>query len=80
MKVAAKLNVESGIAETNASHVEGSTITLMEMIFAEIIKNPAGMKALQKLDGGDRAEIQKALKDVKGVKIETKPKVTVKVK
>lgn len=80
MKMSAKVVVEPGIAKTDATHVEGNTITLMEMNFAEIIKNPEGLKILQKMEGMSRAEAAKALKDVKGVKVETKEKVTVKVK
>lgn len=80
MKISAKLNVVGGIAETDATHVDGNTVTLLEMVFAEIIKNPEGMKALQKMEGADRGQMQELLKDVKGVKVETKEKIKVKLK
>lgn len=80
MKVSAKLVVEDGIASTNATHRDGNTITLMEMDFGEVMKNPEGMKMLQKLDMQDRKAMQKALKDVKGVKVETRKKVKVTLK
>lgn len=80
MKISAKLNIVGGIAETDATHVDGNTVTLLEMVFAEIIKNPEGMKALQKMEGADRGQMQELLKDVKGVKVETKEKIKVKLK
>ena len=80
MKISAKLVVESGIASTNATHHEGNAITLMTVNFSEVMKNPDGMAALQKLDMEDRKEMEKAVKDVKGVKFETKKTVEVKLK
>ena len=55
-------------------------ITLMEINFNEILKNPDGIKALKEIDKGSRAQMEKALKGVKGVKFETKEKVVVKLK
>ena len=80
MRIGAKLVVAPGIAETNASNVEGDTITLMDVNFGKILENPDGMKVLQKLDMKDRKKMEAALKDVKGVKIETKKTVEVKLK
>jgi hypothetical protein len=78
--VSAKLVVADGIETTNATHREGDTIILMEMVFAEIVKNPAGLQALQKMEDAKRADMQKALANVPGVKVETKEKVEVTVK
>lgn len=80
MKISAKLVVESGIASTNATHRDGDAITLMAVNFAEVMENPDGMNALQKLDMQDRKEMEKALKDMKGVKMETKKIVEVTLK
>jgi len=75
-----QITFESGIASTNATHRDGDTITIMEMNFGEIIANPEGMAVLQKMEGMDRKETEKALEGMKGVKVETKEKVTVKLK
>ena len=80
MKVSAKVTVAPEIAETNATHRDGNTVTLFEMNFDEIMKNPDGMKSLQKLDMKDRAKAADALTKVKGVKAETKEKVTISIK
>ena len=80
MKVSAKVTVAPEIAETNATHREGNSVTLFEMNFDEIMKNPDGMKSLQKLDMKDRAKAAEALTKVKGVKAETKEKVTISIK
>ena len=44
------------------------------------VGNPDGMKVLEKLDMKDRQKMEAALKDVKGVKFETKKTVEVTVK
>lgn len=80
MKMSAKITADPGIAETNATHREGNTITLFEMEFDKILKNPEGMKALQKIDMKDRAKAAEALAKVEGATAETKKEVTVTIK
>lgn len=80
MKMSLKLVVDSGIGETNATHVDGNTITLMEMNFGKLIENADGFKKLQSVDQKDPAAAMEALKGIDGVKVETKEEVTVKVK
>jgi hypothetical protein len=80
MKVSLKLVVEPGIAETNATNVEGNTITLMEMDMGKVIKNPGAFKKLRGIDQSDQAKAMEALKGFDGVKMEAKKVVTVKVK
>lgn len=80
MKMSAKLVVESGIAETNATHHAGDTITLMQMDMSKLIANPEVMKQLQGMDIKNPEELEKKLKMIDGVKGEEKETVTVKVK
>ena len=80
MKMSLKVVVEPGIKKTNATHVDGNTITLMEMKFGELIQDKEGWKKFQKAQGKKPDEIGEALKDVKGVKFETKEKVEVDMK
>ena len=80
MKVGVRMVFEPGIAKTNASHVDGDSMALMEMNFGEILQNPEGVQVLQKLDMQDRDKMAAALKDVKGVKVETKKTVEVTLK
>lgn len=80
MKVTAKLVVEGGIAETNATFRDGDAITLMAMNFDELLKNEGGLGAMKKLDVEDRAAFAKAVSELKGFDMESKEKVSVKLK
>jgi hypothetical protein len=80
MKIAIRVVAEPGIAETDATYHDGDSITLMEMNFAEIIANADAMKKLEQLEGKSPDEVAAALKDIKGVKAETKETVTIKMK
>lgn len=80
MKMTFKLVVDSGIAETDATNRDGNTITLMSMEMGKVLENPESFKKLQATNQQDPAAAMEALKGIDGVKMETKPKVTVKVK
>ena len=80
MKMSCKIVVEPGIEETNATHHEGNTITLMEMEMGKLMANPEIQKQLKGLDMQDPAAFEEKLKGIEGVKGESKEKVTVKVK
>ncbi len=79
MKMSFKLVVEPGIAETDASHRDGNTITLVEMEMGKLLDKPVTFKKLTAAGNNDTAAAMEALKGIEGVKMETKPKVTVKV-
>lgn len=80
MKIAIRVVAESGIASTDASHVEGNTVTLMEMNFGDLVSSPAAMKTLEKLKGKSPDDVAAALKGIKGVKMETKEKISIQLK
>lgn len=80
MKMSAKITASPGIAETNATHRDGDSITLFAMEFDKILKNPEGLKALQKIDMKDRAKAADALAKVEGATAETKKEVTLTIK
>ena len=79
MKVSMKIVVPDGIAETNATHVDGGTITLMDIDFGKVLGTPG---LFTKMQQGDKnpAAVAQALKEVKGIKVEEKKEITVKVK
>jgi hypothetical protein len=79
MKMSMKIVVPGGIAETNATHVDGGTITLMDIDFGKVLGTPG---LFTKMQQGEKnpAAVAKALKEVKGVKVEEKKEITVKVK
>jgi hypothetical protein len=80
MKVSIKLVAESGIAETNATHRDGDTITLMEMDMNKLMEKPENFKKFGEIDQQNPAAAMEALKGIDGVKAEVKPEVTVKLK
>ena len=81
MKMAIKLVIAPGIADTNASHRDGDTITLMAIDFGKLVANPDNFKKLAATQNeSDPAAMMAALKDIDGVKLETQPEVTVSLK
>lgn len=80
MKISIKLVAEPGIDETNASHHDGDTITLMEMDMNKLMSDPDNLKKLASMDQQNPAAAMEAIKSIEGVKAEVKPEVTVKLK
>lgn len=80
MRMALKIEIADGIAETDASHVKDGTVTLMDVAFGKLIADPANMKKLGSMQDSTPAEMAAAFKGVDGLEIETKEKITVKVK
>ena len=80
MKMSVTLNMEDGIAETNATHRDGNTVTLAEVDFGKLMEKPENMKGLNLLDMQDPAAMQKNLAKIPGVKVEMKKEITIKVK
>ena len=79
MKVSFKIVAPAGIEETNATHRDGNTITLMEMEMGKLLEKPETFKKLAAVDQKDPAAAMEALKGLEGVKMEAKPKITVKL-
>jgi hypothetical protein len=80
MKVSIKLVADSGIDDTDASHRDGDSITLMEMDMGKLMENMENLKKLTAIDQNDPAAAMEAIKGIEGVKAEVKPEVTVKLK
>lgn len=79
MKISSRLIVDPGIQESDATYREGKMITFLNFDCDKIMGNPKGIQALDKLDGSTRAELKTALEGVKGVVVETKEWIRVKV-
>ncbi len=83
MKMSFKVKAADGIASTDATNVDGNTVTLMDINFDKVLATPDGMKKFAATaDNKDMspADAAEALKGVDGVKIEAKEIVTVKLK
>ncbi len=77
MRITSKITIQSGIAKTNATHVEGKVITLSDIQMGKIIGDPEKLKALQ---SGNIDKAKDALKGIDGIKFEDKEQVTVEMK
>ena len=80
MRMTTTLVVEPGIKKTNATHVEGNKITLMDVKMDEVLKNPDALKAMTGVDMKNRKAMEEALKNVKGIKIETEKTIEIEMK
>lgn len=65
------LDFEGRIIKTNAPHVEGSRLTLMQIDFDKMLTDEAGLQKFQ-----DATDL-KSLGNIVGLKLPTEPKVTV---
>ena len=77
MKMTLKIKFESGIAKTNATYVDGDTVTLAEIDFGKLVSDPKKLKSVM---SGDFEKNRAALKGVEGIKFEDKDVVEVKMK
>jgi type IV secretory pathway VirB10-like protein len=80
MKMSLKLVVESGIAETDATHRDGNTILLADLEMGKVLANPEALKKMTAAGKNDPAASFEALRGIEGVKFESKEQVTVQVK
>ncbi len=80
MRVDIALEFEGEIVETNATHVEGSRVTLLSVDFGEIVKNKETLEILKKNQPDNIEDFKAFLEKIPGMKIELKKPVSVKFK
>lgn len=80
MKMSMKIIAETGISSTDASHHAGDTVTLMEMDFGKLINDPENLKKMMSLNQESPAKAMDALKNIEGVKFESKPVIKIQLK
>ncbi|HMN49898.1 MAG TPA: hypothetical protein PKD67_12210 [Ignavibacteriaceae bacterium] len=78
MKISLSFNFNGNIVQTDATHTNGSTITLMDVDFSEILKHKEILEELQKSKPASLESFEKLVGGLPGIKVETKEKVTVK--
>jgi tetratricopeptide (TPR) repeat protein len=77
MKMKIALEVEGNIIRTNATHREGSRITLMELDFDKLLENEENLKKISQQKPQNAEEARDLLKDVPGIKVEFNPELRV---
>jgi hypothetical protein len=78
MHIALVLEVQGSIVETNAAHVNGSKITLMELDFGKLLQDPAALKKLNQAQGQSVETAKNILKEFPGIKVDLNREILVK--
>jgi len=77
MRISIQLEIEGNILESNATHIDGNKITMLEISFKELFDNPEQFKKLAKAQPDTYEETKELLKDLPGFKFELNDKVFV---
>lgn len=70
MRVAVSVEPEGQLVRTNAKHVDGNRVTILDLDFGELLSDPSGFEKMEALGSDPSMEqISKALAGVKGIKV-----------
>ena len=78
MKIKISLQPEGTIVSTNASYVEGSDVTLIDIDFGKILKNKQSLEMLKKNPPKSLEEMEAIVKNIPGMKIELQKSLSIK--
>lgn len=80
MRINIKLVIADGIAESNATHVDGDTITLFDVQVDKMLEQEDELDEISKLAKTDMDAAKAKFAKLDGMKVEMKEDVTVKIK
>lgn len=75
MKAKVELKIDGKIVNTNATHVDGNTITLFDIDFEKLISNPDKLELFKKLNPDSFEEVKSLVTDIPGIKVELNKEV-----
>ena len=75
MKLALAVQPGGRLVRTNSRYVQGNTVTLLEIDFDQLLKDPDALKKLQGLKSLEASK--RVLNDVPGIKVNLDPQVTI---
>ena len=78
MRISLAVEPSGTITETNAIHKEGNRITLFDIDFNELLKDPAKIEQLKKTAPQDFENFKDIIKDIPGIKIELNQPLIIK--
>jgi len=78
IKISLDINFDGNIIETNASNYNNSKLTLFNIEFAKFLDIPEKLEEFKSLKPDNLIEIEKMIKDIPGIQIETKNELVVK--
>lgn len=80
MRMTLKLNFPGGIDKTNATHVEGNTVTVMDVQVGKMLNQKEAIKKIAETAKTDEAAAKAAFGKLEGMKMEMKDDVTISLK
>jgi len=80
MHIGIAVEVVGDITETNASFVDGSTVTLMDIDFAKILEDEEKFKDLMNANPETVEEMKELVKDNPGIKVEIEEAIRIRFK
>jgi hypothetical protein len=78
MRVAISIRIEGTITDTDAEYHDDARVTLMDIDFNKVLADREKMKALLKANPDTFEKTKTLVRGIEGLKIETKPAVTIK--
>ncbi|UCH74476.1 MAG: hypothetical protein JSU82_01040 [Rhodospirillales bacterium] len=78
MRVAMHVEVLGDIVETNALHVEGRRVTLVDIDFGALLSSEAALRAMAEAKPESVADMKELMKLVPGIKLEVEPEVAIR--
>jgi hypothetical protein len=78
MHISIAVEVDGNITETNASYVEGSRVTLMDVDFGKLLEDEQKFKELLSSNPKTIEEMKEVIQDNPGIKVETQESVRVR--
>lgn len=80
MRITVAVSVDGNVLKTDASYIDGSTVTLIDMDFNKIIANEDAFKKLTASDPQSVEQTKQLIQSIPGIKAELKDQVTVEFK
>jgi hypothetical protein len=78
MHIGIAVEVDGEIVETNASYVDGATVTLMDIDFAKILEDEQKFKELMNANPETVEEMKELVKDNPGIKVEIEKAIRIR--
>ena len=75
MRAKIEIKVNGNITKTNATHVDGNTITLFDINFSELLSDADKLEKFKKLNPNSFEEVKELVADIPGIKVELNKEV-----
>jgi len=75
MRVKIEIKIDGEITKTNATHVDGNTITLFDIDFAQLLSDTEKFEQFKKVNPDSFEEVKKLVSGIPGMKIELNKEV-----